>query len=175
MYIILASVILGILPETFYLFYIMKRTRNIKSTSFLLFLAMLVPYIILIVSSDNIWLYTATPLTTYAIFKIYDSKTNIVDILFFMVSLIALMIIAVVSFYAVENYWAAYAIDRVLLVVLVMCVKDNLHKWRNIICEVWNRRDDGRIKSLTVRNISVSIVFFLVFLASFVLKITVRG
>lgn len=169
---ILFNLVLGILPECAFLFVIVKFTKNVKSKKIALFILMSLAQIaILALFLRSVWATALCPILIFAIFKaLYRENAHIVDTFLFIIPLLYLMIIAIVCYQTIPGYWIAYSIDRIILIftaALIIIYRKRLNAKYKLICQLWNRRDDGRVKALTVRNIAVSIIFAILIVAMY--------
>lgn len=164
----LINIILCAIPETLYFSLFMIFTKNIKTKRILLCLLMFIQYaILMLVLPYNIWFHIIYTFMTFVILKmLYKEKALITDIFVFTLSSIILIAISFVVYVSImnflNNYIVAYIIQRILLFVVVFLLKNKLNKWYNKFNSLWNRKKKQKIRSLTVRNITV-IVFNLMF------------
>lgn len=164
----LINIILCAIPEALYFSLFMIFTKNIKSKRILFCLLMFIQYVILmLVLPYNIWFHILYTFMTFVILKmLYKEKAIITDIFVFTLSSIVLIAISFVVYVSImnflNNYIVAYIIQRILLFVVVFLLKNKLNKWYNKFNSLWNRKKKQKIRSLTVRNITV-IVFNLMF------------
>lgn len=158
----------GILPEALYFTLFLIFTKELKEKRFLFFIMMLAEYFILsCIIKYNIWLQLTYTFMVFVILKIlYKEKAIITDIFAFAFSSIILIAVSILSYMAVYftigNYIVAYIIQRVILFVVLFLLKNKLNGWYRKFNSLWNRRPNAKIRSLTVRNISV-IIFNLMF------------
>ena len=97
---------------------------------------------------------------------LYKEKAQITDIFLFASASVILILIsaifAVLVYNNILNYIVALILLRVTTFVLLILNAKNINKVYKAFCKRWNRNKTSRIKSLTLRNISV-IVFNLMF------------
>ena len=164
----LINIILCAIPETLYFSLFMIFTKNIKTKRILLFTLMFLEYVILMITVPyNTWFHILYTFMTFVILKmLYKEKAIITDIFVFGLSSLIMIIVSVVSYMSImtlfNNYTIAYIIQRILLFVVLFLLKNKLNKCYIKFNSLWNRKKKQKIRSLTVRNITV-IVFNLMF------------
>lgn len=164
----LINIILCAIPETLYFSLFMIFTKNIKTKRILLFTLMFLEYVILMITVPyNTWFHILYTFMTFVILKmLYKEKALITDIFVFTLSSIILIAISFVVYVSImnflNNYIVAYIIQRILLFVVVFLLKNKLNKWYIKFNSLWNRKKKQKIRSLTVRNITI-IIFNLMF------------
>lgn len=97
----------------------------------------------------------------------YKEKAQITDIFLFASASLILMVICGVSyfivFFTIKQYLVALILSRVLMFLFLFVFKEKINSVYKNIYELWNRHNyKGKLKSLTVRNISI-ILFNLMF------------
>lgn len=166
--------IFAIALENYFIFEMLCRFKNIKSKKILLYLSLLSSYFLsgFIINFDyslQTYFYIIYATFSYLFMKIiYKKDTQIIDI--FVMNLISiilmsssLIIITVVTPY--EMAFLTYIIALIIILKLKINYNDLYKKYMNL----WNRRDDGRIKSLTIRNISLYLINITLFLVNVLL------
>lgn len=165
---ILVNFIFGILPETIYFCLFMIYSKNLKEHRLRLFLLMLFEYFVVSCFIQyNVWLQITYTILLFIILKIlYKEKALITDIFIFGASSLLLIAISALSYMAVyftvNNYIIAYILNRILMFGTLFILKDKLHNWYLKFNGLWNRKPNQKIRSLTVRNVSV-IIFNIMF------------
>lgn len=164
----LINIVLCAIPETLYFSLFMIFTKKLKTKRILLFTLMFLEYVILMITvSYSTWFHILYTFMTFVILKIlYKEKAIITDIFVFGLSSLIMIIVSVISYMSImtlfNNYTIAYIIQRILLFVVLFLLRNKLNKWYIKFNGLWNRRKGQKIRSLTVRNITV-IVFNLMF------------
>lgn len=97
----------------------------------------------------------------------YKEKSQITDIFLFMFASLILIIISIATglilFKFPELYVFMLIINRIIMFLTLFAIKDKIYNWYKVMFKHWNRSKEKRkIKSLTLRNISV-IIFNLMF------------
>lgn len=98
---------------------------------------------------------------------LYKDKAQITDIFLFAVASIILIIISIGSYaivyFTVGKYMVALILNRILLFGILFLLKDKIKDLYKKFYSLWNRHKlPNKMKSLTVRNISI-IIFNLMF------------
>lgn len=98
---------------------------------------------------------------------LYREKAQITDIFLFATSSLILMFICGLSYaliyYTIKKYLIALLISRILMFSFLLIFKNKIAKIYEKVYKLWNRHNyKGKLKSLTVRNISI-ILFNLMF------------
>lgn len=114
----------------------------------------------------NIWFQLIYTFMSFVNLKVlYKDKAQVTDIFLFAIASIILIIFSIVfailAYFVFNNYYICLILDRISIMIFIFLVKDKIQYIYNKFCSVWNRRkknDKIKIRSLTVRN--VSIIFF---------------
>lgn len=165
---IFTNILLCAIPEVLYFTLFMIFTKNLKDKKFIYFGLMLIQYVILMnLLPYNVWFQLIYTFMSFVILKIlYKEKAIITDIFMFAISSILLIITSVVSYmivyYTIGIYAVAYILNRILMFGLLFIFKNKLNVIYKKLNNVWNRKSNSKVRSLTVRNISV-IVFNVMF------------
>lgn len=172
---IILSIFLGLLPEVLYFTLFLIHTKNIKEKRIKLFLFVSLAYFLcMFIQQYKVIYYILFIALVYIILKIlYKQKTQIIDIFVFSLSSIYMTLLASVSFVLLKedlsNYYLLYIISRILLFVPFI-----FRKHFNILykkyCKLWNRNDKENrpIKSITLRNVSLIVINFTIFIINIV-------
>lgn len=115
----------------------------------------------------NIWIHISYIIMTYINLKVlYKEKAQITDIFLFMVASIILIlfsgIFAILVYNNIINYIVAIILLRICLFLFLFFNTKNINGVYKTFCKSWNRNKNSKIKSLTLRNISI-IIFNLMF------------
>lgn len=123
--------------------------------------------------SWQLWYYLAFIGFSYLIMrKLY--KSHISDLFVFMI-FFALVAITSYIAYIIAGYGVIGLIFQRILMFSVFALRGKFNGWYKSYRKLWNRRDDNRIKSITLRNISLIFLnafivfmnFFLIFLQQY--------
>jgi hypothetical protein len=171
----IVSLLLGMLPEVLYFTLFLSFTKNIKTKRFKLFLLLAIGYILLImVCRYQLIFYLAYIVYSYLVLKLLY-KSEIPDIFIYSAGFLYLTILAFVLYKLFYNYYVIYYIvDRLLLFIPLIILKDKLHHFYKQYLSLWNRSNDKvKIKSITLRNISLLTLNILIVIINLILLIIV--
>ena len=169
------SLIFGLIPETLYFTLFLIFAKNIKEKKIKLFLLISLSYILCITTIRyKLLLYVVFIFVIYGILKIlYKKKAMITDIFLFAFSILYLSIVSYI-FYKITintniNDFLNYIIMRIFLFLPLILFKDKFYNIYKIYCRFWDRNDKENrpIKSITLRNISLTIINLLIILINF--------
>ena len=143
--------------------------KNIKEKRLLFTGIMIFEYLMLTNFIEyNVYFQLIYTFMSYVNLKVlYKEKAQITDIFLFATGSLILMMICGVSyfmvFFTIKKYIIALLISRVVMFLFLFIFKKNINKTYKRVYELWNRHNyKGKLKSLTVRNISI-IIFNLMF------------
>lgn len=143
--------------------------KNIKNKRILFTGIMIFEYLILTtVMEFNIWIQIIYTFMTFVNLKvIYKEKAQVTDIFLFMISSIILILISFICGLFQIFLGAPYVIllifNRIVLFLTLFGLKNKINETYKRYCLYWNKHNKShKIKSLTLRNISI-IVFNLMF------------
>lgn len=168
----LLSILLGLLPETLYFTLFLICTKNIKEKRIKLFFLLAVSYCLcILVQNFRILCYILLIVCIYISLKLlYKKKAQIIDIFIISVAYLWLGILSVVLMNFVNKDYSNYFIILILQKILLFVPFIFKNKF-NIIYKkyykLWNRNDkeNRKIKSITLRNVSLillnSFIFFM--------------
>lgn len=143
--------------------------KNIKEKRLLFIGIMIFEYLMLKhFIQFNVWFQIIYTFMTYVNLKVlYREKAQITDIFLFMAASIILIILGLACgsiqiIFGVDHYFLL-VINRILMFVCLYLLGNKINKVYKSYYSYWNRHNDNtKIKSLTLRNISI-IVFNLMF------------
>lgn len=100
---------------------------------------------------------------------IYKEKAQITDVFLFTAASIVLIVIsaifALLTYFVIKNYYICLILSRVVLYVLLIKGRYIIRNKYIEFCSLWNRhKNPKKIKSLTLRNISVIVFNFMFWL-----------
>ena len=158
---LIGDMLLGMLPEVVYFYVFIKNILKINNKKVLLFIAVLVIYLITIMLEGyNLYLYITFYILLYIALKLFK-KINITDFFLIIYLEIYLFITSCVCYYLIPNYIVAYIVNRISL-FLPLLIKNKLINLYGKYKKYWNRNEKAPIKSLTLRNISILFINFLI-------------
>lgn len=156
-------------PEPVYFSLFLIIGKNIKEKRLLLTGIMIVQYLLLMhIFPYNIWFQIIYTFMSFVNLKVlYKEKAQVTDIFLFTAASILLILISAFcygAFYAtIKNYTIALIINRILIFVVLYFSKNKIRSIYKKFCSIWNRHNNPKkIRSLTLRNISI-IIFNLMF------------
>ena len=175
---IFLSLILGILPQALYFVLFLTSIKEIKTKRILfLLLTFFIIAVTVMIIKFNLYLYLLIIPSLYIVMKLlYKKKTQIIDIFIIAIAYGYLSILSYIcSFMIKENmnlYWIAYIINNALLFVVILFKKPTIKLYRKYI-QIWNRNPKNRIRSISVRNVSlISLNVFIIILDAFITKVS---
>ena len=151
----LVSIVLGLLPEVLYFSLFLIYTKNIKEKKLKLFMLLAIGYILLImICRYQFIFYLAYVVYSYFVLK-YLYKSQITDFFICSIGLTYMTIIAYVGYQILGfNYVLYYIVARISL-FSIFTFKKHFNKLYLTYRSLWNRNDNAKIKSLTIRNCSL--------------------
>ena len=91
-------------------------------------------------------------------------KSHISDLFVFLIFFAWIAITSYLGFAISNSMVIGYIVQRILMFG-IFAFKGKFNKWYKTYRELWNRRNDNRIKSITLRNISLIFLnIFIVFM-----------
>lgn len=169
--------IFAILFETYFMYKMICKFKNVKSIK--LYLLMILSYLISAVLTNfnynlhNYYYIVMATLFYLSLKFIYKNKTQIIDIFIINITYIYLWIFSSIYILCIPNYNIAFII-YVITLSIIMLLPINHNKFYKNYCKLWNRRDDGKIKAITIRNISLYIINVSLFIANIILPIILK-
>ena len=152
--------------------------KNIKEKRLLFISIMIFEYLALkCFIKYNIWFQIIYTFMSFVNLKIlYKEKAQITDIFLFAIASIILTIISIISafiaYYIINNYYVGLVINRIILFFIFYITKDSIPKFYKKFKYYWNRRKTNiRIKSLTLRNISIILFNFMFYILNICMAI----
>ncbi|MGL4484122.1 MAG: hypothetical protein ACRCUS_04160, partial [Anaerovoracaceae bacterium] len=123
-------------------------------------------------------LYTIFSFLAYcSLYSLIRKKTQLIDIICTLSIMTLALIVSFLSILLIPNYWIALAITQIILLAIPFILRKVLPKLYANYCRTWNVGGSLKIKSITVRNISV-VVFNAMVLAtnySLIYVLTYKG
>lgn len=163
------EIIIGILVflislpvEILYLTMAMSYAKDIKQHRVKFYILLLIAGVLCsLIYRWQLWYYIFYLISVYFImWRLY--KSHISDIFVFLVFFAWIAITSYLGFILFDNIVLTYIFQRILMFGIFV-LRGKFNTWYKLYRELWNRRDDERIKSITLRNIS------LIFLNTFIL------
>lgn len=166
--------IFAVMFETYFMYKMICKFKNIKSGK--LYIGMLLSYFIALLFTNfsykyHDYYYIIMAALFYITLKlIYKNKTQIIDIFIINITYIYLWVISFIYILCINNYNIAFII-YVITLSIIMFMPINHNSFYKKYCKLWNRRDDGKIKAITVRNVSLYVVNISLFIANITLPL----
>ncbi|MCI8444562.1 MAG: hypothetical protein HFJ37_05370 [Clostridia bacterium] len=156
------SVILGVIPDVFFLTFFITQTKAKKekrrTTFILIFFAYLVCFTI---KRYDLLYYSFSIGLIYAILKgIYRDDIELIDIVIITLAEIHILTSSYISFKIfgnyMEYYYLALALDKILILLPLLFSK-KISKIYRRYRELWDRNsnENRSLKSITIRNLSI--------------------
>lgn len=145
--------------------------KNLKNKRLLFyFMTLGIAVICALLIKWQLWYYIAYLSFGYIIMR-WLYKSHISDLFVFSLLFSWIAITSYFTYSIVGNGIIGMVIQRILM-FSVFALRGKFNSWYKCYRELWNRRDDNRIKSITLRNISLIFLnafivfmnFFLIFL-----------
>lgn len=166
---ILLSILLGLIPEAlFFAIFVIGAKKMARADGCVpLVLLFIFAFVTLgTILAHSIWVYVVLTVIMYLIMKAVSDKVEFIDLFLLTIPYIILAILGFVCFgiesllcMMVHNNFDILVImtliNRALLFITLSALYPHLHKWYNAYKKVWNVHEDNKIKSITVRNISI--------------------
>lgn len=158
----IVGLLMGMLPEVLYFTLSICFVKDIQKNRLKLFSLLAVGYIVLImICRFQLLFYLGYIVYVYVVLKkLYKSK--IIDL--FIVSVISayLTLTSFISFKLIDTYMLAYLVNRLMLFIPIFLLNYKLNDFYNVYYILWDRREGNKIKSITVRNISLVFINMLI-------------
>ena len=143
--------------------------KNIKNKRLLFIVIMIFQYLILkqFIKFNVLFQIIYTFMSFINLKVLYKDKAQITDIFLFAVASIILIITSIGSYaiiyFTIGKYIVALILNRILLFAILFLIKNKIRDLYKKFYSLWNRHKlPNKIKSLTLRNISI-IIFNLMF------------
>lgn len=158
----IVGLLMGMLPEVLYFTLSICFIKDIKKQRLKLFSLLVIGYIVLImVCRFQLLFYLGYIVYVYIVLKkLYKSK--IIDL--FIVSIVSayLTLASFISFKLIDTYMLAYLINRLMLFIPIFILNYKLNDFYNVYYRLWDRHDGNKVKSITIRNISLVFINMLI-------------
>lgn len=164
---LLVSIIFGLLPEAIFCTLFLMKAKGIVTRRFAFFILMSLVFIGEgMLFAYNIWCYIVLAISIYGIMKLlYGDTVEFIDMFLISISFLVIAVVGYICFIAgklltgivPEPVMIMLIVNRILLFILLSALSSKLNVWYNSYKRVWNRHVGNKIKSITVRNISIFI------------------
>ena len=164
----LVAIFLVAMPiEFLYLVMAMCFTKQIKEKRVIFYVLLFISGILCsLIARWQLWYYLTYIASAYLIMRILY-KSHISDLFVFSIFFAWIALTSYLGF-AIRSSMVIGYITQTTLMFGIFAFKGKFNKWYKTYRELWNRRSDNRIKSITLRNISlISLNLFIVFMDFF--------
>lgn len=169
------NLLIGPIPDILYFTFFIICTKKLKKRKILLTVLIALTYITcIVISKYNIFWYLAFYFLVYIeIYILYREEAKPTDIFLILFSSLYLSFISYICFKFVKqdfsNYYLMLFVNKLLLCVPFL-LKEYINKIYINYCKLWNRNDykDRKIKSITLRNISLIILNCFLFISNLI-------
>lgn len=159
------EMLLGQVSEAIYFALFMIFTKRLKEKRVLFTILMIIEYLLLIRAIPyNLYSRIGYFITTFLTLKIlYKEKSQITDVFILAIASLVLIIMDIPLYFIItkitNNFITYVLIDRTIVFILLLSVKNRLPKIQNIYKKLWNRDDKikKKMKSTTFRSLNVVI------------------
>ena len=160
----IVSILLGLIPEVLYFTLFLVYCKNLKEKRLKLFGLLALGYIALImICRYQLIFYVAYVIYSYLVLK-WLYKSHILDLFVCSVGLSYMTIVGLVGYLLIGHYYVIYYIIARLVLYAVFLFRNKFNKVYLMYRGYWNRKDNNKIKSLTLRNASLVFINLLVVL-----------
>ena len=164
------SSIINILFEIWFVYYNLIKIKNIKDKKYRLYIGLLLSFVIssIVIGftyKNQIYMMVLNAAITYLFMKLlYKTKIQIPDIflIYFVNSII--LFTAIISQLILGYTMIALIIDRIILLLMVLLGTKHITNWYKNYINNWNRGKGHKIKSITLRNISILFMNITIFI-----------
>lgn len=164
----------AMLDSLFYFLYIVK-VKKIQNKKILLYVLILIGYVIFnMILRYNFYLYLLFLIYIFFVIKILY-KNSICDIFLLLVVDMYSIICSIISYFCLNDYILALVINKALLFIPLV-FSSNLSKVYTLYLNYWNRKKEKvKIKSITLRNISILLLNIFIISTYIVLLFLING
>ena len=156
----LMGFIFGNLFEILFISVMFYKIKGLKDKKVLLFIGTFITYFlsgfITSYSYNNQYLsYLILNILTFIFLKfIYKEKINIIDLFVIYYIIMIINFSSLIPIILFKYNFLSYLISRFLLLIFLL-ISSKFNKFYRFYCYNWNRHKDNKIKSITVRNITI--------------------
>ena len=151
--------------------------KNIKEKKLLFISIMIIEYLMITeVIQYSIWIHISYIIMTYINLKVlYKEKAQITDIFLFMFASMILIIICIFSYFVLQgwkdflHYVFSLMLSRALMIIVFLILRKYIQPIYKKFYDLWNKRKNSKIRSLTVRNISIILFNIMFYILNLVL------
>lgn len=156
------SLLLGMFPEVLFLTLFISKYKNIVKNKIKLFLLLMFGYIIFVmIIQYKLLFYIFYIIYSFLVIKLL-TKTHIIDLFVNSIAYIIMTLLSYCCYYFISNYWIAFGINRIILLLLPLILGDSIRRFYCFYQRLWDIKKEAKIKSITVRNISLFFINLLI-------------
>lgn len=157
------SIVLGLIPEVLYLTLFISGVKDKKEKKLKLFMFLVLGYILLImICRYQLLFYVLYIIYAFIVVKkLY--KAHIIDLFIISLAYIYMTFASFISYKLTSNYYIAYIIHLIILYIIFI-FNNKLKIFYKIYKKLWNVSKDNKIKSITLRNVSLLIINIMIIL-----------
>lgn len=177
---ILLSILLGLIPEGIFFAEFVIGAKKLKNHNRVNLCVLFVGIMVFagILLSYSIWYYLVVTILAYLVLKMIDDTTEFIDLFLLTIPFLLLAVLGYpcygISLLLPKDLpvnLITLILNRVLMIILLSVLYPKLNKWYNTYKRLWNVRAGNKIKSITVRNISILICNLIIIAAYYMLAI----
>lgn len=177
--VILLSILLGLIPESLFFSIFIIGAKHIEekracfcilSIGLFILLGMFLAY--------NLWLYVILTVALFVLMKWLYKSTEFVDLFLLTIPYLVLALAGYfcygITAYLPPEYYpnlVGLVLNRFFIFIILSALYPHLNKWYNSYKKIWNVHVDNKIKSITVRNISILLCNGMIMAAYYMLLI----
>lgn len=164
------SSIINILFETWFVYYMLKGIKNIDSKKKRLFIFTLISYLLssIIIGftyKNQIYMLILYSTILFILIKIlYKKKVQILDVFLIYYLTTIILITAIITQLIFSYTIKALIIDRIILLLIALFTTKKIKKIYDLCKNNWNRGENHKVKSITLRNILILGMNFTLFI-----------
>lgn len=150
----LLSALAGIVPEIIFFVVIFVISKDVKKDIGRLFAGMAIVYFLSVV------FLAFTPWKNFIlIFGLWGvarlvCKSEPIDVFLITSTTLIMLVVDLTCYFAIQNYIVAMIMSRIALIGISFAWRSFGRRLYMRYASLWNRRDDGQIKSITLRGVS---------------------
>ena len=172
---IILSLVLGAGLDSLYYYLYISKIKDIKENKLLLYFGIFIIYIITnMINQYNLKLYLLFDILIYLLLKFkYNAKIN--DFFVIMALDLFLLLSGMLCFYSIKEYAISLIVYKIILFLPLFFINKIKKIYLNVK-KMWNRNREKKmpIKSLTIRNISLVILYTFIIIAYFILTYLIK-
>ena len=155
------SAIFGLLPESICISLFIVYAKDVRNKRLPLFVSIwIVNLFLMILFAGSIWYHFTFIPSVYGVLFLYNiiryrKKTHFIDIFLILAPCLAISTSSIICYMLIPNYWTALILNRMAIIMLPLLCKKPIAEWYIVYRSLWNRSQNKKIKSITLRNISL--------------------